>query len=75
MEFVKLQKLQQDTDVERINKDGQLVIMVGMSPRLWWILACLPSGDTPGSACYTTKSDTVMKTNPSQVFWVILSIG
>jgi hypothetical protein len=28
-----------------------------------------------GGMCYTTKSDTVTKTNPSQVFWVILSAG
>jgi hypothetical protein len=26
------------------------------------------------STCYTTKSDTVMKTNPSRVFWAILSV-
>jgi hypothetical protein len=25
--------------------------------------------------CYTTKSDTVMKTNPNRVFWGILSVG
>jgi hypothetical protein len=28
-----------------------------------------------GGMCYTTKSDTVTKTNPSQVFRVILSTG
>jgi hypothetical protein len=28
-----------------------------------------------GGMCYTTKSDTVTKTNPSQVFQVILSAG
>jgi hypothetical protein len=28
-----------------------------------------------GGKCYTTKSDTMMKTNPSQVFQVILSAG
>jgi hypothetical protein len=28
-----------------------------------------------GGMCYTTKSDMVMKTDPSRAFWVILSVG
>jgi hypothetical protein len=36
---------------------------------------CVGYARNRGGMCYSTKSDMVMKTNLSQVFWVILSVG
>jgi hypothetical protein len=40
-----------------------------------YLIISLPERVSKLSSCYTTKSDTVMKTNPSRVFQVILSAG
>jgi hypothetical protein len=43
MEFVKLWRIHQDTEVDRVTEAGWLAILRGVCPRFWRILACLPS--------------------------------
>jgi hypothetical protein len=43
LEFIELQRLLKDVEVEHVVETGRLAILVKVSLWFWWILACLPS--------------------------------